>query len=243
MPHPDRSRQARTEYTECVNGIDSTRAAVEAYWDHVASRYLELFRDELRDKPEDCALLREFAAALPAQARVCDAGCGPCGHISRLLADCGLQITGIDLSSRCIELAHSEQPGLSFSCMDMTALRFADGSFEGLVAYYALHYLPRTAHAAALQEFARVLAPGGRLLLAVKEGTNEGWIDDPMGSGQRVFWCEFTADELRALAVQAGFEVLSCTVREPLPGEIAIRRIHLVARRGMAQGRVETPVR
>lgn len=217
---------------------EQLRSATARYWDAVVPRYLELFRDELEQKPFDRELLAGFAASLPLGARVLDAGCGPCGHVTRLLADAGLQMTGIDLSPNCIALAGAEQPTLTFAAMDMTATSFAAGSFAGLVAYYSLHYLPRACHAAALREFARVLAPGGRLLIAVKEGTSEGWIDDPMGTGERVFWCDFQAEELSALATRSGFTVLRCTVREPLAGEIAVQRIYL-----LTQLTAEPPVR
>lgn len=211
--------------------IDSEqlRSQTARYWDQVAPRYLKLFRNELDQKPFDRELLSAFAASLPQGARVLDAGCGPCGHVTRLLADAGLQMTGIDLSPNCIALARTEQPALTFAAQDMTATTFDAGSFAGLVAYYSLHYLPRTNHDAAFHEFARLLAPGGQLLIAVKEGSSEGWIDDPMGTGERVFWCEFQADELSKLVTEAGFSVLRCTVRDPLPGEIAVRRIYLLA--------------
>ena len=55
-----------------------------------------------------------------------------------------------------------------------------------------------------------------------------------MGTGERVFWCDFEVDQLQELLVVSGFEVLDCTVRDPLPGEIAVRRIYLSARRRAA---------
>ena len=231
------------------------RASIARYWDLVAPRYLELFRHEFDSKPYDCQLLASFAACLPAGARVCDAGCGPCGHVAHLVASAGaeaglrLEVTGIDISPDCVELARREQPALHFETMDMVAMNFPDEWFAGLVCYYALHSLPRRAHARVFAEFARVLMNGGLLLLALKESSSagemgktepgegnasEGWIDDPMGTGERVFWCDFEVDQLRELLVASGFEVLDCTVRDPVPGEIAVRRIYLSARRRAA---------
>jgi SAM-dependent methyltransferase len=214
-----------------VTGEEQARAAVVRYWDSIALLYLELFRDEFHGKPFDRQLLASFAASLPPGAAVCDAGCGPCGHVTRLLADAGLDVTGVDISPRCIELARGQQPELRFETMDMAAMTFESGSLAGLVAYYSLHYLPRDKQSELLLQFRRVLAPGGLLLIAVKEGNSEGWIDDPMGTGQRVFWCDFPASELQLLVRESGFEVLDCTVRDSLPGEIAVRRVFLTARR------------
>jgi SAM-dependent methyltransferase len=204
---------------------------VARYWDMVANRYLELFRDEFQGKPYDRAILETFAASLPPGARVCDAGCGPCGHVARILADRGLDVIGIDLSPQCVALARAEQPGLRFETMDMAATAFADGSFYGLVAYYSLHYQPKSTLPPVFREFARVLGPGGRLLLVAKEGAGEGWIADPMGIAGQVFWSAFSPGELRGLCLDAGFPEVSCTVRDPLPDEISVRRIYATAAR------------
>jgi ubiquinone/menaquinone biosynthesis C-methylase UbiE len=204
---------------------------VAQYWDTVARRYLELFRDELHGKPYDQAVLKTFADGLRRGAPVCDIGCGPCGHVARILADRGLDVVGIDLSPKCVALAHAEQPSLRFETMDMAAMAFADGSFDGLIVYYALHYQPKSTLPPVFREFARVLRPGGRILVVAKEGVGEGWIADPMQIAGEVFWSAFSPDELCGLCVGAGFHAPICTVREPLPGEISVSRIYVDAER------------
>ncbi|WP_187285310.1 hypothetical protein [Streptomyces sp. OR43] len=67
-----------------------------------------------------------------------------------------------------------------------------------------------------------------------KEGTGDGVVDDLLGSGLRVYGAEFTADELRAAAGEAGFRVDDCAVREARDDEIRTRRICPVATRGTA---------
>lgn len=216
---------------------DEHRATVASYWDAVAERYLELFRDEFQGKPFDRQVIASFAASLKAGATVCDAGCGPCGHVTRLLADAGLNADGVDISPMCIALARKEQPLLRFEVMDMAGMDFPDGTFQGLVSYYSLHYQPKNRLNGVIREFARVLHPTGLLLIVVKEGCSEGWIADPMGSGRQVFWCDFQPQELQSLVSVNGFDVTGCEVREPLPGEIAVRRIYLTARRRAEQMR------
>jgi ubiquinone/menaquinone biosynthesis C-methylase UbiE len=211
--------------------MEPSPTSILEYWNAVADRYLELFRDEMRAKEFDRAILTEFAQQLPKNASLCDAGCGPCGHVTRLLADAGTRPVGIDIASRCIALARNEQPQLRFEVMDMAAMAFAGASFDGLLCYYALHYEPKNKLAALFAEFARVLRPNGSLLIVVKQGASEGWIDDPLGSGQKVYWSDFTSSELRAPLEDAGFTVTRTEVRDPLPDEIAVRRIYLWARR------------
>jgi ubiquinone/menaquinone biosynthesis C-methylase UbiE len=206
-------------------------ATIARYWDSVAGKYLELFREEFLAKPFDRQIIFSFAASLEPGARVCDAGCGPCGHVTRLLADSGLDPIGVDISPKCVALARQEQPSLRFEVMNMASLAFADLTFQGLVAYYALHYQSKLSLDMVIREFARVLRPQGRLLIVAKEGSGEGWIIDPLGSGQQIFWCALTAQDLQILVTDNGFAVLNCEIREPLPEEIFVRRIYLTAER------------
>ena len=215
------------------NNPDWHLTAVADYWDTVAKRYLELFRDELDGKPFDQAVLHAFAASLPPGGRVLDAGCGPCGHVARSLADQGLDVTGIDVSPACIALSKAEEPGLSFEIMDMAATAFPDGHFDGIIAYYALHYHPRRDLAGLIQELARIIRQGGRLLIVAKEGDGEGWINDPMGVTDKVFWSAWPADDLKALVTAKGFSDVMCDVRAPFAQEIDVRRLYLTARAGL----------
>lgn len=211
--------------------LTSHLSAITHYWDTVAERYLELFRDELQSKPFDLEILRTFASNLGPGARVCDAGCGPCAHTTRLLADCGLDMTGVDISPRCIDLARLEQPAVSFITADIGAMPFEDNSFDGLLAYYALHYEPRATLSRILREFHRVLRPGARLLVVAKEGSEEGLIPDPLGSGQQVFWSAMSGDDLSAAIESDGFHIVASQLRAPLQGEIRVRRIYLSAQK------------
>jgi SAM-dependent methyltransferase len=202
---------------------------VADYWDTVAHSYLDLFRDEFDDKPYDRDILRTFIASLPAGGRVLDAGCGPCGHVARLLANEGLEVTGIDISPTCVALARAQAPLLRFEVMNIAGMTFTDASFDGIVAYYALHYMPASRLPGAIRELARTLRKGGRLLIVAKDGTGEGWTDDPMGIAGRVFWSAIPPDTLRSLVAANGFSDVECDTRAALAQEIDVRRIYLTA--------------
>ncbi|PZT76907.1 MULTISPECIES: class I SAM-dependent methyltransferase [unclassified Streptomyces] len=202
-------------------------ADVVRTWDARAEHYLRLFRDELDGKPYDLEVLRAFAERVGAGGRVYDAGCGPCGHVTALLASYGLDVLGIDLSPRCVELARRERPGHRFAVMDQGAL--TGGPLDGLVAYYSLHDRPKRVLPATLAGWASAIRPGGQLLIVAKEGTADHVIDDPLGSELRVYWAEFTANELGAAVRDAGFRLDGCTVREAYEGEIPARRVYLAA--------------
>lgn len=204
-------------------------ADVVRTWDARAAHYLRLFRHELDGKPYDTEVLHAFADRVRAGGTVYDAGCGPCGHVTALLASHGLDALGIDLSPRCVELARREQPGVRFAVMDQGALTGAP--LDGLVAYYSLHDRPKRLLPATLAAWAAAIRPGGELLIVAKEGTGDGVIDDPLGGDLRVYWAEFTTGELREAVRGAGFHVDDCTVREAYENEIPARRVYLTATR------------
>jgi ubiquinone/menaquinone biosynthesis C-methylase UbiE len=215
---------------ESVTG-SSHHDQVIRYWNSVAAQYLALFRDEMNGKPFDLSLLRRFAEHLGPHARVCDVGCGPCAHVTGLLAGFGLDVVGVDLSPICIELAGKENPSLDLRVMDAGDLEFEDSSLDGLVAYYLLHYLSQRSWPQVFAGFARVLRPGGRLLIVMKNGEGEGWIRDPLGGDLDTFWAACPMEELERLLQSAGFRVIESHTRHPLSHEIAVDRIYLQAER------------
>ena len=103
--------------------------------------------------------------------RVLDAGCGP-GSIT-----CGLagwvpdgQVIGIDAEPAVLDHARrrAREQGLtnvSFEPSDVYELGFADASFDVVYAHQLLQHLGRPVEA--LQEFQRVLKPGG--IVAVRD--------------------------------------------------------------------------
>ncbi len=208
-------------------------ADVVRAWDARADRYLELFRNELDDKPFDREVLDAFAGRMPRGGRVVDAGCGPCGHVTVLLAARGLEVLGIDLSPRCVELARAEHPGCRFEVLDQRSIDHAStgGPLDGLVSYYSLHDEPKAGLAGTLAAWAAAIRPGGQLLVVAKEGTADGVIDDPLGSGIRVYWAEFTEAELVIAARAAGFRVDDVVARGAYDDEIQIRRLFVSATR------------
>jgi SAM-dependent methyltransferase len=106
--------------------------------------------------------------------RVLEIGIGT-GRISIPLLALGANVSGVDISTRMMDrlranlaARQAEQPGapwgtLSLHQADMTALPFADGAFDAVVAVHVFHLVYPWERA--LDEALRVLAPGGSLLL------------------------------------------------------------------------------
>jgi SAM-dependent methyltransferase len=104
------------------------------------------------------------AATVGAGTRLLDAACGP-GSLAAEAAARGAEPVGLDLAPGMVELARERHPSLRFLPGDVEHLPFEDASFDAITAGFLLHHLPDPDRAVA--EFARVLAPGGRIAATV----------------------------------------------------------------------------
>jgi SAM-dependent methyltransferase len=102
---------------------------------------------------------------MPSPGQVADLGCGP-GHIAAHLHGLGLPVLGVDQSAGMLAIGRASYPGVRFAFGSLLGLGLADASCRGLLSRSSVIHLPPGLLPAALAEFARVLAPGGWLLLS-----------------------------------------------------------------------------
>ena len=95
--------------------------------------------------------------------RALDAACGT-GRHARLLDSLGCATTGIDQSEAMLEVARTKVPNASFEHGDVEHMPFDDSAFDLVVVSLALCHFPDPTNA--VVELARVLAPGGTLVVA-----------------------------------------------------------------------------
>ncbi|WP_035485549.1 class I SAM-dependent methyltransferase [Geminicoccus roseus] len=110
------------------------------------------------------ALLLERLAQVGAQSAL-DIGCGT-GGLARVLAERGLQVTGVDPSAPAIERARREVPQARFEVAGGEHLPFADAEFDAAVFLNSLHHVPEPAMTAALSEALRVV--GGGMVVVIE---------------------------------------------------------------------------
>jgi ubiquinone/menaquinone biosynthesis C-methylase UbiE len=94
--------------------------------------------------------------------RALDAACGTGRHAVKLAA-AGHTTTGIDATAAMLDVARSRAPSVDFRLGDLTALPVDDESFDFAICALALAHLPDPS--AAIAEIARVVRPGGRVVL------------------------------------------------------------------------------
>ncbi|ONI69250.1 SAM-dependent methyltransferase [Kribbella sp. ALI-6-A] len=145
-------------------------AATRSSYDNVADAYHELVKDRMAGNPLERAMLTAFAELTGDP--IVDLGCGA-GRTTGFLKAIGCDISGIDLSPKMIELARKNYPGVTFEVGSMTELSFKDGELGGVLAWYSTFHIPRAELPGLFTEFARVLRPGGRVLIGTHSGQDE----------------------------------------------------------------------
>lgn len=204
----------------------------EAVADHLGSAYLRY--SFTKGTEQEVAFLSEVLALRPGM-RVLDVGCGP-GRHAHALARQGIEVVGVDISERFVELAAAgAPPGATFERADARSLAF-DGEFDAAISLCQGAFgltggpgAPLDGDGAVLAGMARALRPGGVLAVSafsayfmvrfledhdtfdVDAGVNHErtTVKDEQGVDADVdLWTTcFTPRELRLLAVAAGLEV------------------------------------
>ncbi|EMA62810.1 class I SAM-dependent methyltransferase [Halorubrum kocurii] len=184
------------------------RNDVRRAWEDVAATYAA------RRDPDgsDAALIDDLLAGLPSDPNILDVGCG---DGARTLANLPAGSVGLDVSRRGLDLAAEAVPGARLVHGEMSALPFDADRFDGITAYHAVFHVERDRHPTVYEEFARVLRPGGRLLMTLPGGRFEtvrrGWM------GGRMFFSAPGRDRTLAQLREAGFEeVETTTATDPL---------------------------
>lgn len=208
-----------------IDSLQSINSLTRQAYDLAAQKYHKLFHNEMNEKEYDSKLLDSFATKFNKNSLVCDAGCGPSAHIGRYLFDKGIQVIGVDISEKCIELAQNYNPEMKIECADIGDMPYDDNSFDGLILYYSIINTPKIYVGKLFTEFSRVLKPNGYLLVAVKAGESEGYIDDLLGIKTRSYFTLFTQKEIAGYFKDAGFFVEFIEKRNPYDFEISNERI------------------
>ncbi len=141
-------------------------------YDKVARDYAEHLPDTRAEASLDLAMVDAFADAVTTAstaARVLDAGCGT-GRMSRYLAEHSCDVEGVDLSPGMIAMARHHHPDLRFTVGSLSALPYPNDHFDGVLLWYSIIHTPPLGQENVFAEVARVLRPGGHVLIGSQSG-------------------------------------------------------------------------
>jgi 2-polyprenyl-3-methyl-5-hydroxy-6-metoxy-1,4-benzoquinol methylase len=176
-------------------------------YDKLSTRY----RSDDADPKEYRIWAGELLAALHPGSSVLDLGCG-CGNpIARRLVQGGHQVTGIDISERQIERAHTLVPDATFLVADMTRHIFESSSFDAVVALYSLIHVPLAVQPSVIEQVSNCLVDGGILLATVGWEAWTGSDSDWLGGSVEMWWSQADQATYVAWLENAGLEVVQST--------------------------------
>lgn len=138
-----------------ITTAEGYRAWADAY-DQPGNRLIDL------EQP----IVRQILGRLPPGTAL-DAACGT-GRHAGYLASLGHKVTGVDSSAEMLAIARAKIPGAEFREGDLHQLPVPDHYADAVVCALALSHVPDLAPV--LAEFARVLRPGGHLVVSDSRG-------------------------------------------------------------------------
>jgi len=192
-------------------------ATTRAVYDMAAPKYVQFVGTEISsatEGPIDQSLLAAFVELVKRQTidRVADVGCGP-GRAAAFMAERGLNVVGVDVSEAMLAVARNAHPHIKFEEGQFDALPFESGVLAGAVCWYSIIYTPPDRLADAFGELARVLIPGGYLLLAFQAEDEPVHSSDAHDTHLPLTSYRHSVQEVAARLVDVGFKIYATVLR------------------------------
>lgn len=187
-------------------------------YNKAAKAYADKCFYELYDKPLDKKLYDLFFERVVNKGVVLEIGCGP-GEVSNYLKMKGIDIIGLDISEKMIEIAKQLNPFIDFRIGNVFNLKFNDNSVAGIVAPYLIVNFKLNDVLKAFSEIHRVLIEKGQLLISFHSGKEERVINDFFVKGNTIPYTYFEPDEIKDKLTETGFEIIEYINRLPYKGE------------------------
>jgi len=184
-----------------------------------AQTYVEFVGTELSpatEGPIDRSLLEALVELIGRRdgKLVADVGCGP-GRVAEFLASRGLDVIGVDVSEAQLSIARTAHPSIEFRLGQLDALPIEPGVLAGAVCWYSIIYTPLERLGEAFVELARVLIPGGFLLLAFQAEGEPIHRQGAFGTHLSLTSYRHSVQEVAVRLKDAGFEIYATVLRAP----------------------------
>ena len=177
------------------------------FWDNVAGVY-DVFVNVINGKTHQ-QLRRIVSSLIEPDDTVLECACGT-GLLSAVIAPKCRQLTATDFSEKMLKKAEKNCRSfrnITYAQADITALSFADGSFDKVVAGNVIHLLDNPV--TALRELNRVCKDGGKLIIPTymnkdDKGETSGFAG-AVGKAGADFKRQFTVESYRQFFLDAGY--------------------------------------
>lgn len=158
------------------------------------------------DRIPSFRLLRKLLDLKPGEVLL-DAGCGAGHQLRFYLEGSGATGLGVDFSPAALDLVRGRFPELMVSRQDLRRLGLAEASVDKIVCFSVIEHID--GQDAVMQEFRRVLKPGGTLVIGTNIRDSIAWKLYQAFIGEHTHVREFTVREF-AEFVDGHFRVEAC---------------------------------
>lgn len=176
--------------------MEMTQAAAR-YFERIAPQWDTLRAGYFPSAVRDVAIARAY---LRPEMHVADVGCGT-GFLAAGLAPLVERVYALDGSPAMLEVARrnlAHFTNVTYHLTDGGALPLPDASVDAVLANMYLHHCPDPA--AAIREMARLLRPGGRLVITDLDQHSHEWLRTEMADE----WLGFARAQMKAWLREAG---------------------------------------
>lgn len=189
---------------------------MQNYLQKIYDRFAETY-EKNRGMFDMTDVINDFYKRLPAHSgHLLDLGCGAGEPFPAHFIQQGWQVTGVDFSSKMLELANHYQPTMNTIFADICEIDFPEKQFDAVMSIYCLFHIEYEKHEEIFRKIHRWLKPGGLALFtyATKEYTGEDIFNGfKEFMSEKLFYSHTTPENLTATLKSAGFKIESLQYR------------------------------
>ena len=201
-----------------MNNKEETKLAHNA----ISEKYFELYKDDTTD----LVYFDKFLNGLKNE--ILDLGCGM-GHYSNYMSQKGFKVTGVDFSSKMIDIARANFKGIDFIVNDICNLEFLQNKkFDGVVIAYVLQHLSKQEVVELFKNLNKNLKPNAKILLFLREG--EGVVEEiePINAKFKYVINEYSKEEIISILKENGWQNIHLETKDYVEDEFSLAPTTLV---------------
>jgi cyclopropane fatty-acyl-phospholipid synthase-like methyltransferase len=169
--------------------------------------YANAFRKNTEPNELEKNYLVKLIKLLPKKSRVLDFGCGIGIPFDSYLVNSGIDVTGIDISTKHLKQAKKNVPQATFIKGDFSVYEFQE-KFDAIVSFYAIFHIPRDEHKKLFEKMFDLLKVDGVILITLGASDYEYMVNENWFGSPKMAWSSHKPDNYKKLIVDAGFKLL-----------------------------------
>ncbi len=152
---------------------------------------------------------------IPSKANILDVGCGTGFPAAKMLVEADVNVLGIDISEEMLKIAKHNVPGGNFQLIDIQSDDLDEAKFHGIIAFFSLLMLRKSAIVTTIEKLANKLLPEGYFLFSMVVGDFD-YIEIPF-LNQQISVSAYPQEELKEILRDANLKFLEVKAVDFIP--------------------------